>query len=851
MSPSPIERIRNGTLLSMPGETTLRFLYAAAAIFVTLVILSTADKMVNLQVQQSDDVLWQVAPVGEEFHLMVVAVGPGGVGATAGIQQGDRVVAINGVNLPTSEVVSDFGQQLLNNAPTDRLIPYIVEREGELVSLSIQLAEVYPVALLVYPIFGLLWLFVGLIAALARPTGRVQRLFFLTGLTIFFVVSRSTSTDLPIIILWNGAGLLFFFFWIRFTDTFPVNQGIFRSPLRATLMILPLVLTVGSFIGFAFSGMIGLNSYQIFSTTLIALYGLTYGTGIVLLFRGYRLMEEEVNRRPMQIIILGTLITTLSILYVSVSTQSTSSFSALDLEFLLTSIPIIALPLAFGYAIFRYQVMDVRAIFRVALVYAITTGMIVGLYLFLALYLGRFLGQLFGLEKASVIETMILLLFVLLFEPVRRRVSRLVEERFFPEFSDYSKKVTAYMNNVSGEIGVDRVAIRLRETLRKELTLDPVELILFNEEGHGFRPDETRETPLELSENDMSDLRRMTRGSTDLIPLSTSPISGAKRAFEQDFDYVTALLSGGRVIGLLLLGGRSDGRTIHGSQIPFLKSIAGQTASAIEAERLYSGELERRSYLQELATAQRIQESLLPSSPPEVEGLTIAALSRPARTVGGDYYEVIRLSEKRLLVMIADVSGKGLPASLYMAELHGMVRIVATISDSPAGMLRILNRRLVDVLERGTFVTASIGIIDMETQVLRLARAGHTPLLHLRNGTLAHYTPQGLPLGVPTLDLFDEKTEEVEIALKRGDRLLLYSDGLSEGMNEAREEYGTERMEELFVQRSQQSASATVSALLSDVEEFQGSAEQNDDITLLMVEVSEEGDHLREEDHEG
>ena len=420
MPPTPTERIPKGSLFSMPGETTLRFLYAAAAIFVTLVIFSTADKMVNLQVQQSDDVLWQVTPVGEEFHLMVGAVGPDGVGEAAGIQQGDRVVAINGVNLPTSEVVSSFGQQLLNNAPTDRLIPYIVERDGELVSLSIQLAEVYPIALLVYPVFGLLWLFVGLIAALARPTGRVQRLFFLTGLTIFFVVTRPMSTDLTIVILWNIASLFFFIFWVRFTDTFPVNQGIFRSPLRATLMILPLVITSTTFIWFAYAGIIDIDSYQFFTTLSIILFGLTYGTGIVLLFRGYRLMEEEGSRRPMQIIIFGTLVTTLSILYVSISAQGASSFSDLDLEFLLTSIPIVALPLAFGYAIFRYQVMDVRAIFRIALVYAITTGMIVGLYLFLALYLGRFLGQLFGLEEASIIEMVILFLFVLLFEPVRR-----------------------------------------------------------------------------------------------------------------------------------------------------------------------------------------------------------------------------------------------------------------------------------------------------------------------------------------------------------------------------------------------------------------------------------------------
>ena len=126
----------------------------------------------------------------------------------------------------------------------------------------------------------------------------------------------------------------------------------------------------------------------------------------------------------------------------------------------------------------------------------------------------------------------------------------------------------------------------------------------------------------------------------------------------------------------------ADGEPLSGSQTPFIMSVTTQGASALEVARLYEQELRRQRYQEELATARRIQESLLPATMPSVPGISISAVSDPAQTVGGDYYEAIQLDERRFLVMIADVSGKGLPASLYMAELHGMVLIASAIPDA-------------------------------------------------------------------------------------------------------------------------------------------------------------------------
>lgn len=822
-------------------DTLLRILFAGLALFVVLVIVSWSETSINMQVRQSDDVLWGVSQQGEAWHLVIENVVPGGVGEEAGLREGDRVVAINNIPLISAPTISQAAQIVLNNAPTDRPIPYLVERDGERILLSIRLVEVFPLVILVYPLFALLWITIGLIVAVARPRGGTQQLFFATGLLSFFAFSNPPVMNTLVGVLWSGAGALFLVSWVIFTDTFPVRQRVFAGWRRRLLLALPAVVVTALLLAIVYSGALTTGSVTVENFTrlrfgALIIYILYYALGIGLLVRGYRKMDEGTNRRPMRIILAGTIISTLSIVYAGVVAQNATSLGVFSIGFLVTSLPVVALPLSFGYAIFRYQLMDVRAVFRTALVYLITTGAIVGLYFLLAVYLGRAAGELFGFEESSTIEIAVLVLFLLMFDPVRRSVGRLVEERFFPEYRDYSERVTQYAREVSGTIGVDRLADLLAATLREQLTISPVALVIFDPEEGLVLAGESERPPENLPTAGVRHVADLTRPSGDLLPLTTEQQSEVRQLVEGGYRYAVGLHAGGREIGVLLIGQRTDGRVIHGSQISFLRNIAAQTASALEAERLYRGEIERRAYMQELGTARKIQESLLPADPPTIEGLALAAVAEPARRVGGDYYEVIRKDEQTLLTMVADVSGKGLPAALYMAELHGMVRIVAGIENSPAAMLRLLNRRLVEVLGRGTFITAAIAIVDLHENRLRLARAGHTPLVRVRSGEVAEFTPHGFPLGLRQTELFDERIEEIAIPIEPGDSFLFYSDGVSEGMNDAREEYGTDRLYRLLrTLPGDRHPEVWTEQILADLADFRGGAEQNDDISLLAV----------------
>ena len=821
----------------------LRVLYTLAAVAMLTLIAVWVNALLSAG-NHSDDCLWGVVEVNGENILVVKELFPDGVAEKAGVLPGDRVLEINGQEIPNAphDQLLWYSQNILNTAPVDQPISYVVERNGQRLNLEMTLSasSQLPVIPLIYAVFALLWILIGLIVALTRPTGYVQTFFYLTGLTVFFAFSSPAGKMVTHgwTSLWLIGGTTYFLAWVFFCSSFPVRQdflaGRRRRIILLTLILLPMVVCL---VGLQQAETLGwIIAPAILILKVISI--LYFGIGIWLLFRGYGKMPPQSDKRPMRAILIGTTITAAVLVYLgvigSVQFQVTGIWQQLVL---FPAALFVALPVSYGYAIFRYQLMDVRAVVKTTLVYTLTTGAIVGLYITLALRLGQQLGSLLGTAMQKVVAVAILVLFLFAFEPIRRTVQRVVDRRFFPQYRDYSEHLAEYGGRITEAIGVPQVAGLIAETLREQLVLESVCVSVMNEEGKLEVVKEVCGENVEFGEEATLQLQEMLRSSHELTGLNGFQHPDLASIVDAGFAFAIGLYAGGRLIGAILLGKRSDGKPISGSQIAFINSIASQGASGIEAARLYEREIERRRYEEELATARRIQQSLLPSTMPEMPGIAIAAISRPAMAVGGDYYEVIPLSGNRLLVMIADVSGKGLPASLYMAELHGMVRIVSSIRQSPHEMLTLLNEQLCGVIERGTFITASIGLIDLEDGTLQLARAGHMRLIRQRGGEIKTFEPKGLPLGVRTTSLFNTSLEEITLEYLPGDRFLLYSDGLSEAMNGSYEEFGEDRLFDFLRSVNGTTPEELNRKLLEEIQMFRGNAEQNDDVTVVVMEM--------------
>ncbi|HKX29623.1 MAG TPA: PP2C family protein-serine/threonine phosphatase, partial [Blastocatellia bacterium] len=248
---------------------------------------------------------------------------------------------------------------------------------------------------------------------------------------------------------------------------------------------------------------------------------------------------------------------------------------------------------------------------------------------------------------------------------------------------------------------------------------------------------------------------------------------------------------------------------------------------------------ERERLKAEFEVARRAQQQMLPEAPPTIEGLDLAAVCQPSREVGGDLYDFITLPEGRLAIVVADVSGKGVPASLYMTLTKGLLDSVLEDVTDPGEVLREVNRHLYEVCRRKVFVTLFLGIIDPARRTLVYARAGHNPTVYCRASdrlTQLLKSP-GMGLGLNNGKIFNSSLKVATLQLEPDDTLLFYSDGITEAMNGKREEYGEERLMKLAAGIDGLPAAQVCNFVMADVEKFLGSVQPQDDQTLVVVRI--------------
>jgi len=256
--------------------------------------------------------------------------------------------------------------------------------------------------------------------------------------------------------------------------------------------------------------------------------------------------------------------------------------------------------------------------------------------------------------------------------------------------------------------------------------------------------------------------------------------------------------------------------------------------------QLMQEQAEKERLEEELRIARQIQMSLLPVQGfVTPSGVRVAALCLPAAEVGGDYYDLLPLSATRMGVLVADVSGKGTSAALYMAELKGLVLSLSRIYDSPVKLLAEANRILTAHMDSRSFVTMTYAVVDTAARRMRYARAGHNPLIHLqaRTGRTRVLTPAGLGLGLDPGDRFEQILEEDEVPLEPGDFFLFFTDGLSEAMNPGAELFGEGRLRRILEESGTLTSEELKERILEEVRRFVGEADPHDDMTLVVLKV--------------
>ncbi len=303
---------------------------------------------------------------------------------------------------------------------------------------------------------------------------------------------------------------------------------------------------------------------------------------------------------------------------------------------------------------------------------------------------------------------------------------------------------------------------------------------------------------------------------------------------ELGIDLIVPMEVQGKTKGLILLGERITKQSYSEADIEYIYSVGSLAIISIENKRLFLEELEKQKMEEELELAREIQQNLLPQTLPRYSNFDLAAINMSSKQVGGDYYDVITLDDDRFCVAIADVSGKGAPASLLMANIQAFLQVICRQDLNIVESTALINDLISANTSDGRFITFFWAVINNEEKKMTYVNAGHNHPLLIRDGEIRKLNKGGMILGVMETTI---PYESETIKLQKDDVIVLFTDGISEAMNKESEEFSDERLEENSIKLSSLSAKEILDGIKNEVTDFTKGAAQSDDITMVIVKV--------------
>jgi phosphoserine phosphatase RsbU/P len=825
---------------------TTRIIYSVAALFVLVLTSLHALDILYFKATSNDQCGWLVREKSLP-GVVITQIVPGGVADRAGLKEGDILLAINGRQFTKTE----SAMQIINGIKRNDYAEYTIERNGVKFTTLVQVLKVFDTRYLVNFLLGFGFLVVGHIVVISRPQGLVQRMFGRYGIFAMLFLGLS-QTNFSAMSSWVyglyavavAVGWIFSLpLMILFFLNFPVKTKAaswtwlkvalyLYSILTFVPSILRLVVRPDQTVPAFVAGVINL-------TPAVFFFG-----GLIIFAVNYFRSVERSRRKQVRPVFVSVLIGVLAFVYSIVLQQSNQFVIFTHPILLLPTFLLLLLPISFGYSIFKYRLMDIDFVIKRSLLYAMVTAMLAGLYLLLVYLIGQGMSYAMGIEDNQLGSLVAFVILAFAFDPVKRKAQDWIDRVFYQERYNYQKALLEFSQELPTKIHLDQILSSMISRISTTMHVEKVAVVLCDDVEGCFSSTqhiEPSDCGFGREPDGLLALLRMSRVAHSFALLATEPdlftinTADKERLVRAGVVLCVPMFMQGRLIGTINVGPKMSGKIYSQEDIDLLSTVGGQAAIAIENARLHESEIEKKRIEEELALARKIQQGLLPTEHPPVKGLDISGVSIPALTVGGDYFDYIPLGANKLLVVVGDVSGKGMSAALYMSKIQGMIQIIAPMYHDPKEILIQVNRRIYESLERRSFITMILALFDMETKEVRICRAGHNKALIGVNGTLEYLKGGGIGLGLERGPVFEQELEEVRRPLNSNSIFVFYSDGLTEAMNEGLSQFGEEAVFEIVRQKRSLGAQDLQRTILKSVENFRGGAEQNDDLTVVVV----------------
>jgi phosphoserine phosphatase RsbU/P len=760
--------------------------------------------------------------------------------------------------------------EILSRQTAGTTVAYLIQRGEDVFRVPVLLSE-FRTMDRYYWYYGLLalayWV-IGLLIYIKGSQHQSARLFFQLCLlfAIFFMTNLNRSSYFWGDIITQNAGALARFFlpalFLHFFLIFPEKKHIItRNPiLEGLLYILPLVF----YVQFTIDQFFGSHAPRIYNTRWLIL-GSYFSAGVIAMLHSYLRNPDPLQRQRLRILTLGTSLGIIPFLFFTVLLAGRGNDT---LAFIGTA-PMIVLPLSFSYCIARYRVIQIEVLLRRSLIYSGLTIFTLIVYLLLALGLGTLLLTITGQtsQLATIIATLIAAASLW---PVRTYIQAQLDQKFFRSRSNLAVAMQEISQDIPRIIQQDHLITKVGTQMCKLLDIPKLAVYKRGYESAGTwdllgaafnTPDELSgvtdygklpDCPMELMLD--ATTRRMEQFSepywiesntTDVVVKNATTREQAElqqRLQERNnltragIRLLVPMLVHGKLVGTMALPDKRGGDSYQLQDLELLTMVAGQVALQMENSRLYEAELVKQKLDEQLTLARSIQSRLLPGHIPDVDGLDLAACNITSAEVSGDYYDVIELGDGRLAIIISDVSGKGIPASLLASSLQACLRAHCENLSSPSEILLRVNRYLHESTDPAHFATLFLAIYDPLTRTMRYCSGGHNPpILRRADGGISLLEKGGLPIGAFDFGTYDEE----EVTLAPGDLLFMYTDGLTETVNHEDEEYGTDRVEAALGEKHKLSADNLIEHMRADLINFSGRTQADDDVTLIAMKINQ------------
>ncbi|MDA3861443.1 MAG: SpoIIE family protein phosphatase [Melioribacteraceae bacterium] len=835
---------------------------APIVLVLSVLVLAQFYFILEITPQPNDECLWEPQEVSKDsvgFFFNDVKLD--GVTWKAGIRDGDQLLQIN--NKPILRL--NEATSILNSMAEGDSALYAVSRNDEIFETKVEVKKLIQFGGFAFALLGFIWLLVGFIVIKSKENGETQITFFRIGIALVLSASFNLlifdsinnplfkNTILIQIVdhLWTFGVIFLPFLIIKFFWIFPNQIQFFNKPwINKAVYVLPALifssLVVVKYL-FVYSGEI--NFYRFYaglgSATLMAIF-ISGIIGLVSLFINYLKIENKIDRKPIFLILISYTLGISAVIYSIVLSFSGSAAMRYNQPEFFTPIILIALlPVAFGYSIFKYSLLDVSDFVKTTVMYGFATISIAATYFFVIYLLGQSLSSAIGTEYQTLIAAIIFVAFAIVFQSTKDKFQNLIIKKFYPEQFASQQVLLKFSNDVVTIFGLENILRSTTNTFIDSLKLAVFGIALKNEDSQNYELKEgvgiNSETfVLKSNEEDLLKFLAEKKEAKQDQVIEDSEFKivcpeSAEVLVEHGIYTVIPLIIKNKIIGLLLFGLKYSGSRFAGKDIELLTAAANQTAVAVENARLYESEREKLVIDRDLENARRIQNSLLPESIPKVNGLDISGVMIPAMQVGGDYFDVIKVSDSKVFVIVGDVSGKGLAASFYMSKLQTMVKLYCTEKNTPFNILSEINSRIFLEMEKSWFITATIALFDTEKNNVKICRAGHTPTVLIKDNNLQEIIPSGIGIGLEEGKIFNKNLEEFEIELTNNSFFTFYSDGVTEAMNSEKEMFGDAKLNEFLVSKSELKTSVIKDGLTKSLNLHRKIFPQNDDITFVLV----------------